>query len=183
VISQRLAELMKGSLAVRSSPGRGCTFTVTLPADALAAVAPAVAHTELALPDARVLQPSGRLLYIEDNPANAELMRGFLVNRPQIELDVQDTATDGLAAARCRPPDLILLDMQLPDLPGLDVLRQLRQDPITAGVPVVVVSASAMADKVAAATAAGAADYLAKPLRLETLLGTLDHWLTSRRTA
>jgi CheY-like chemotaxis protein len=177
VISQRLAELMRGSLSVQSAPGLGCTFAVTLPAQALEASLQIAALCDQAMADAGALQQPGRVLYIEDNAANAELMQGFVAQRPLVDLEVQRTAKDGMAAAWRRQPDIILLDMQLPDLPGLDVLRRLRQHPMTAAVPVVVISASAMADSVAAATAAGAVDYLAKPLRLETLLATLDRCL------
>jgi CheY-like chemotaxis protein len=181
VISQRLAELMRGSLSVQSAPGLGCAFAVTLPARALEAGLQVAALLNQAVADAGGLQQPGRVLYIEDNAANAELMQGFVAQRPLVDLEVQRTAKDGMAAAMRRQPNLILLDMQLPDLPGLDVLQRLRQHPMTAAVPVVVISASAMPDSVAAATAAGAVDYLAKPLRLETLLAALDRCLPAAR--
>jgi signal transduction histidine kinase/ActR/RegA family two-component response regulator len=177
VISQRLAELMRGALSVQSAPGLGCAFAVTLPAQPLDAGVQVAALIDQAMADTGLLQQPGRVLYIEDNAANAELMHSFVAQRPLVDLEVQRTAKDGMAAALRSRPNLILLDLQLPDLPGLDVLRQLHQDPVTAAIPVVVVSASAMADSVAAATAAGAVDYLAKPLRLETLLATLDRCL------
>jgi signal transduction histidine kinase/CheY-like chemotaxis protein len=180
VISQRLAELMHGSLSVQSAPGQGSTFAVTLPAHPLEA-GEQVALLDQAKTEAAASQQPGRVLYIEDDSANAELMQGFVEQRPLVDLEVQRNAEGGLAAAMRRQPDLILLDMQLPDLPGLDVLRRLRLHPTTAAVPVVVISASAMADSVAAATAAGALDYLAKPLRLETLLATLDRCLPAAR--
>jgi CheY-like chemotaxis protein/two-component sensor histidine kinase len=181
VISQRLADLMRGSLSVQSAHGMGCVFAVTLPAQPLEAGAQVATLFDQAMANAGALQQPGRVLYIEDNAANAELMQGFVAQRPMIDLEVQRTAKEGLAAAFRRQPDLILLDMLLPDLPGLDVLRRLRQHPMTGAIPVVVISASAMADSVAAATAAGAVDFLAKPLRLETFLATLDHCLSSTR--
>ncbi len=182
VISQRLAELMQGSLSVRSAPGRGCAFAVRLPAPAEATGVQAQALGEPQSPDAAVLQRPGRVLYVEDNAANAEVMRDFMAQRPLVELDIQRSAQAGLAAALRQPPDLILLDMRLPDLPGLELLGQLKQDPTTAAIPVVVVSATAMADAVAAAIAAGAVDYLAKPFRQGALLATLDRWLSPRST-
>jgi PAS domain S-box-containing protein len=181
VISQRLAELMRGSLSVQSAPGLGCAFAVTLPAQPRQAGVQLAALFDQSMANLDALQQRGRVLYIEDNAANAEVMQGFVAKRPLVDLEVQRTAQDGMAAAVRRQPNLILLDLQLPDLPGLDVLRQLRQHPMTAAVPVVVISASAMADSVAAATEAGAVDYLAKPLRLETLLATLDRCLPEAR--
>ena len=182
VISQRLAELMQGSLSMRSAPGRGCAFVVLLPAPAEAAGLQAQTVSEPQSPDAAVLQRTGRVLYVEDNAANAEVMRDFMAQRPRLELDIQRSAQAGLAAALRQPPDLILLDMRLPDLPGLELLGQLKQDPTTAAIPVVVVSATAMADAVAAAIAAGAVDYLAKPIRQGALLAALDRWLSPRST-
>ena len=155
-------------------------FTIRLPVERLQADTEAVTPTDPPGVSTAMPQRSGRVLYVEDNLANAELMRGFMAQRPLVELDIQRTAQDGLAAALHQRPDIILLDMRLPDLPGLDLLKRLKQDLLTAAIPVVVVSASAMADTVAEASAAGAVDYLAKPLRMATLLATVDRWLSPK---
>ena len=73
--------------------------------------------------------------YVEDNETNVEVMRGILAQRPQVQMEVSVTGLDGLAAVRARPPHLILLDMHLPDISGLELLRHLKADPATADDP------------------------------------------------
>jgi DNA-binding response OmpR family regulator len=109
-------------------------------------------------------------------------MRGMLANRPQIELSVAHNGRDGIAAARQRPPHLILLDIGLPDIDGLQVLRLIRDDPRLARVPVIVVSADTSEDRVDAALTGGASDFLAKPLDLHALLHSVDVQLETRHT-
>jgi CheY-like chemotaxis protein/anti-sigma regulatory factor (Ser/Thr protein kinase) len=177
VICKRLVEGMQGVLSVESVPGKGCKFAVTLPTPAGSLGVPAGGSNSQATAVGQAFQPSGRVLYIEDNLANAELMRGFLSRRQLVELDIQHSAVDGLVSAHRDPPDMILLDLRLPDVPGLDVLNQLQKSPLTASIPVVVVSASVMPDAVSAATAAGAKAFLTKPLEMLPVLTMLDRWL------
>jgi CheY-like chemotaxis protein len=106
----------------------------------------------------------GTLLYIEDNEVNQVLVQEVLSQWQGLNLLVADDAAMGLRLARERAPDLILLDMHLPDMHGVQVLEQLRADTRTAGVPIISFSASAMKDEVAAALAAGAVAYWTKPL-------------------
>jgi CheY-like chemotaxis protein/anti-sigma regulatory factor (Ser/Thr protein kinase) len=174
VISQRLAELMGGSLRARSSSGQGSSFVLTLPR----AVDPDTVRSEvgsLALPEPgyhrRIVH------YVEDNETNVEVMRGILAQRPQVELDVSVTGLDGLVAIRNRRPDLILLDMHLPDISGLELLRHLQTDPDTRAIPVVVVSADALDKQIEVAIEAGAARYLTKPISVAELLGVVDDLL------
>jgi PAS domain S-box-containing protein len=176
VISRRLAEVMGGSLAARSAVGMGSTFTLELPraADPAPRAAPPSADDG----DGDMLG-AGRyrrrlVLYVEDNETNAEVMRGILALRPQVELEVATLGLEGLAAIRARRPSLVLLDMQLPDIDGLELLRHLQADADTADIPVVVVSADATEDRIAQAVAAGATRYLTKPVDVAQLLGTLD---------
>ncbi len=178
VIARRLAELMGGSLQVHSQPGKGSVFTLTLPAPRRSQ--PTTAGS---LEDAgEELYSARRVLYIEDNDTNVELMRGMLGNRPQIELAVAVNGRDGLAAARTRPPHLILLDIGLPDIDGLQVLQLLREDPRLARVPVIVVSAETSTQRIDAALTGGAADFLPKPLDLQALLRAIDVQLETRHT-
>ena len=179
VIAKRLAELMGGSLQVHSQPGKGSVFTLTLPAprklpQAAADTLPGEGDDEL--------YSGRRVLYIEDNDTNVELMRGMLANRPQIDLTVAVNGRDGLAAARARPPHLILLDIGLPDIDGLQVLQLLRDDSRLARVPVIVVSADTSEDRVDAALTGGASDFLPKPLNLHALLHAVDVQLETRHT-
>ncbi|HET9207038.1 MAG TPA: ATP-binding protein [Burkholderiaceae bacterium] len=178
VIAKRLTELMGGSLQVHSQPGNGSVFTLTLPAPRR----PQPTTPDTPLGEADELYSARRVLYIEDNDTNVELMRGMLANRPQIELSVAANGRDGLAAARQRPPHLILLDVGLPDIDGLQVLQLVRQDPRLARVPVIVVSADTSAQHVDAALSGGAADFLPKPLDLQALLHAVDTQLEIRHT-
>ncbi len=180
VISQRLAELMGGSLRARSVPGQGSAFILKLPCSA----DPDTVRSDL---DALVPAPAEyhrRLVhYVEDNETNVEVMRGILAQRPQVELQVSVTGLDGLAAIRARRPDLILLDMHLPDIGGMELLRHLKQDPYTEGIPIVVVSADALAQQIDAAFDAGCTHYLTKPVNVAELLAVLDDLLERIDTA
>ena len=174
VISQRLAELMGGALRAHSVAGQGSAFVLRLPCssdpdtvrsdlDALAPV-PADYHRRL-------------VHYVEDNETNIEVMRGILAQRPQVELQVSVTGLDGLAAIRARRPDLILLDMHLPDINGMELLRHLKSDAHTGGIPVVVVSAEALPQQSDAPFEAGCVRYLTKPVSVAELLAVIDDLL------
>jgi CheY-like chemotaxis protein len=115
--------------------------------------------------------------YIEDNETNIEVMRGILLRRPQIQLQVSTNGLDGLAAVRLQRPSLILLDMHLPDIDGLELLRHLKDDDSLGSIPVVVVSADASAAHVEAALTVGAAQYVTKPVNLTHFLAILDELL------
>jgi PAS domain S-box-containing protein len=174
VITQRLAKLMGGLLRARSLAGEGSTFILTLPC----AIDADTVRSDL---DALVPSPPvyhRRLVhYVEDNETNVEVMRGILAQRPQVEMKVSITGLDGLAAIRAQQPDLILLDMHLPDISGMELLRHLKQDAQTGGIPIVVVSADALAPQIAAAFEAGCDHYLTKPINVAELLTVVDDML------
>ena len=177
VISRRLAELMGGDLHVESQAGHGCTFVFTLP---LAERAPD--RLPLASPP-YAAAPQGsayKVHYIEDNEANIEVMRGVLGLRPQVAMTVSVLGLDGLLAVRRERPDLILLDMHLPDVDGLELLHKLQRDSGLAGIPVVVVSADATTGRMAQVLAAGARHYLTKPVALLPFLAVLDGLLAAK---
>jgi PAS domain S-box-containing protein len=171
VISLRLAELMGGTLHARSSVGLGSTFTLELPR-AAAAPAPHLAD------DDGLVEPAAyrrRVIhYVEDNETNAEVMRGILALRPQVDLEISMLGLDGLAAIRRRRPSLVLLDMQLPDIDGLELLRHLQAGADTSDIPVIVVSADATEARISQAIAAGATHYLTKPVNVPTFLAAVD---------
>jgi PAS domain S-box-containing protein len=171
VISRRLADLMGGRLYARSTPGMGSTFTLELPRATERPARERHDHDDdLPLPAYR-----RRLVhYVEDNETNVEVMRGILALRPQVQLDVSMLGADGLAAIRARRPSLVLLDMQLPDMDGLDVLRALQADEDTSEIPVIVVSADATEARVSQAIAAGASHYVTKPVNVSELLRAMD---------
>jgi CheY-like chemotaxis protein len=128
--------------------------------------------------DDEIIQPAGyrrRLIhYVEDNATNAEVMRGILALRPQIDLEISDRGLEGLKTIRERHPSLVLLDMHLPDIDGMALLRRLQADAETADIPVIVISADATEARVSEAIACGATDYLTKPVNVPTFLAALD---------
>jgi PAS domain S-box-containing protein len=176
VISRRLAEVMGGSLHAESVEGEGSTFVLTLP---VAPTGPGSQDNAPAADPDRPRYNHRRVHYVEDNETNVEVMRGMLAQRPQVALAVSMLGLDGLMAIRAGQPDLILLDMHLPDIDGLELLRQLQRDPECAQIPVVVVSADATPARIEEALAAGARHYLTKPLNLAGFLAVLDDMLES----
>ena len=179
VISQRLAELMGGALRARSTAGEGSSFILTLPR----AEQPDTTSADLDDAQSTSSDYHQRVVhYVEDNETNVEVMRGILSRRPQVRFDVSITGLDGLAAIRAHRPDLILLDMHLPDIDGLELLRHLKADSNTADIPVVVVSADALSAQIAAAMKAGAFQYLTKPVSVSELLSVVDSVLDEAET-
>jgi len=173
VIAKLLAERHGGSLEARSEAGKGSTFRLLLPLTAEKRM-DSVAGS---LDEQEAHYNRRHVLYIEDNEINVEVMRGMLAQRPQIHLVVATTGLDGLAAVRTAPPDLILLDMNLPDISGMALLQHLQADERTAGIPVVVVSADALQAQIDATLEAGAARYLTKPLSVGETLAVIDEEL------
>lgn len=114
------------------------------------------------------------LLYIEDNPVNALLVKELLTRRSDFKLHIAVDGRSGVTQALLIKPELILIDMHLPDMGGLEVLRRLRAEPSLAGVPCIALSANAMPEDIAAALQAGMADYWTKPLDFKAFLTALD---------
>jgi signal transduction histidine kinase/ActR/RegA family two-component response regulator len=180
-LARAFAEAMSGHLTAASTPGEGSVFTVTLPR------APDMAEPS-GLDMARVPQqiapddPGGtaiRVLYIEDNPANIEVVVRFVKTKPGIRLQYAISGPAGLELATQEIPDLILLDLHLPGLHGDEVLRRLRSKPETAGIPVAILSAEASPAIIRYMRANGVIAYLTKPLDLAEL-GRLLDFFTAR---
>ncbi len=179
VISRKLAELMGGSLRAQSVAGEGSTFILTLPR---AAFGDTNLSTGGELPTHPAAYRQRLVHYVEDNETNIEVMRGMLRRRPQVTLTCTMNGLDGLAAIRRERPNLILLDMHLPDIDGLELLRHLKADDSLCAIPVVVVSADATAAHIEAALTAGAAHYVTKPVNLPNFLAILDELLNQMDT-
>jgi PAS domain S-box-containing protein len=170
VLVRQLARLLGGDVDVESASGNGTTFRVTLPAGA--GSPPAAGDGRVPASDDGG-EVRGRVLYVEDNRVNAMLIEQMLARWPGVQVVIADDGAAGLAQAASLSPDVILLDMQLPDMSGLEVLRRLRSQASTNGVSIIALSASALPDEVAAARGAGADDYWTKPVQLEMFLGDM----------
>ena len=120
---------------------------------------------------------SGGILCIEDNAANSRLIERILSQRTNIKLHFAKHGVEGLAHAREHKPKLILLDLNLPDMHGSEVLRQLREDKRTATLPVVVISADATGTQIEKLLSSGARNYLTKPIDVARFLHTVDEIL------
>ncbi len=175
-LSKGLMEAIGGSLDVESVPGEGSTFWLELP---LATITSNFAETELdlTLPSDVESSFSATVLYIEDNIGNVRLLERLLAHRPSITLVTTLRGSEGLALALEHQPDLILLDVHMPDLSGYEVLSSLRRDERTKSIPVVMLSADASHEQVQRFRDAGARDYLTKPLDLQSFLDQLDVYL------
>jgi CheY-like chemotaxis protein len=179
VIARDLVQAMGGRLAVRSATGQGSEFMV----DLLAADAGQPTPADPARgSDLRVrVDVTGRVLCVEDDPASRELISSVLDQRPGIQREIVQTGAACIAAARRQWPNLLLLDLRLPDMPGLDVLKVLRQLNPHLPLQCLVVSADGAADDVAASRAAGADAHLAKPIDPGRLLPIIDRLLARSR--
>ncbi|MGA8863560.1 MAG: ATP-binding protein [Gallionella sp.] len=179
-LSKRLVQLMDGTIGVESTPGNGSTFWVQLP---IAAGHPNEQHHTQPASEARnTAGPISRLewniLCIEDNPANLRLIERILGRREKINLLTASSPGLGLELARAHRPDLILLDINLPDMDGFAVMQCLRENDATRSIPVVAISANSMPKDLARGRAAGFADYLTKPLDVDRLLQVVDDAIT-----
>jgi PAS domain S-box-containing protein len=177
-LSLRLVEAMGGRLWLESSSEEGSTFCVELDGAQSPRAASAIETSHLQpAPSSEI---TARLLYVEDNLANLSLVERLISFRPGWSLLPALQGQLGVELAREHRPDVVLLDLHLPDLSGEEVFRQLRADARTAEIPVIVVSADATARSIDRLRAAGVQGYLTKPLRIDDFLGAVDAALEGR---
>jgi PAS domain S-box-containing protein len=178
-LSKRLAEAMSGELGVACAPGEGCHFWIALPG--CESPGAHITENELTLTPAQGTATARgrrhRILYVEDNLSNLALVQRILARRNDIELIPAMQGGLALALAQSHRPDLVLLDLHLPDMPGEEVLRQLRNTRELAKTPVVVLSADATPGQVERLLALGAHAYVTKPLEVKEFIATLDNVL------
>ncbi len=174
VMSKRLVGLMGGVLGVESSVGVGSVFWCELGAAAApeleAKAQPAVAARAPDQPGA----PVRTLLYVEDNPANLRLVEQLIARRPTIRLLTAVDGNQGIQLARAHQPDVILMDINLPGISGIEALKILRDDPATAHIPIVALSANAMPRDIERGMTAGFFSYLTKPIKVHEFMAALD---------
>jgi PAS domain S-box-containing protein len=177
VVVKKLIEVMGGNCGVDSTVGSGSVFWIELPvADELQL---AEVRNESATLATKVHEPSQQrtLMYIEDNPANLSLVEHIIEGRPDIRLLSAMNGNVGIELAGAHLPDLILMDINLPGISGIDVLRILRSDPLTEHIPIIALSANAIPHDIANAMKAGFFRYLTKPINLYEFMSAIDEAL------
>ena len=178
VVTKRLAELMGGILGVESIVGTGSVFWCELSASAEPQLV--IEPNEAPLFDEPPVPTGARartLLYVEDNPANMKLVEQLIARRPDIQLLTAVDGTLGIAIARTALPTVILMDINLPGISGIEALKILREDPATAHIPVVALSANAMPRDIEMGLSVGFFRYLTKPIKVNEFMGTLNEAL------
>jgi CheY-like chemotaxis protein len=176
-LTRPLVEAMGGTISVTSEFGRGSTFSVEVAsADDAASANGDRFPSDEELAAAATISRTRTVLYVEDNLSNLKLMERVLARKPGIRLVSAMQGSLGVTLARDHLPDLILLDLNLPDMRGEEVLARLHADPATAEVPIVVISADATPGQRARLVDAGASDFITKPFDVDRLLQIVDEY-------
>ncbi len=175
VVTKRLVEMMGGAIGVESEPGVGSVFWIELELTK----APQLerldtAHAVPLLPVAPEGTPLRTLLYVEDNPANLELVEQLIARRPDLRLLSAADGNLGIEFARAYQPQVILMDINLPGISGIDAMKILRADPSTAHIPIIALSANAVPRDIERALEAGFFNYLTKPIKVGQFMDALD---------
>jgi CheY-like chemotaxis protein len=180
-ITRRLMTLMGGKVGVESEPGSGSRFWLRLPLSRAPGVVSDESVGDMAHAPSAPRGSMRTVLYVEDNPANMALVEYLMRRkRPHIRLLSAHTGELGLTLAEAQRPDLIILDVSLPNMDGYEVLGLLRSNPETRDIPVFALSANAMQSDIEQGLAAGFDDYLTKPIDVPRLLRTVDEMLERR---
>jgi CheY-like chemotaxis protein len=165
-ICRRLVDAMGGRIGVQSAPGQGSEFWLELPRASTADQAPAAEPSAPRVPLAPLQLRPATVLCVEDNEVNLVLIEQIMARHPMLRLVTATTATEGRLRARELQPDLMLLDIGLPDMDGHALMALLRQDPLTAHIPTVAVTANALPADIDRAMKSGFDHFLPKPIDL-----------------
>jgi CheY-like chemotaxis protein len=174
-LTKKLVELMEGTIRVESIPKTGTTFWVSL--KRASTNKPMHVDNEPADLSFSAVNTRSKLLYIEDNPANQRLMADIMEDYPTIDLTLAHDAVFGIDIAKAEHPDLIILDINLPGMDGIKACKLLKEDPVTASIPIIALSANAMKSDISKGLDAGFDEYLTKPIDVGELLNTLTRYL------
>ncbi len=174
VVAKRLVELMGGVIGVESTLSLGSVFWFELNSVAEPHVLmEEVGITALALPQVPPGKRLHTLLYVEDNPANLNLVKQIIARHPNIHLLTAADGISGIEIARAARPDVILMDINLPGINGIQALKILREDPLTAQIPVIAISANAMPRDIERGMNAGFFSYVTKPIKVNEFMDAL----------
>ena len=175
VVTKRLVELMEGVLGVESKVGVGSVFWCELTSVAAPQLAAQSNEAETSVPQQLLAGTRmGTLLYVEDNPANLELVKQIIARHPNIRLLTAVNGSSGIEIARESQPDVILMDINLPDISGVEALKILRGDSATKHIPIIALSANAMPRDIEKGLEAGFYRYLTKPINIKEFMDTLS---------
>ncbi len=174
VVTKQLVELMGGAIGVESAVGVGSEFWIELNVDTTPHLAEGNSLPVEWAPQAWENTTLRTLLYVEDNPANLLLVEHIIENHTQLRMRSARDGNQGIALARTHLPDVILMDINLPGMSGIEALKMLRDDPITAHIPVIALSANAMPREIEKGLAAGFFNYLTKPIKVSAFMEALD---------
>lgn len=175
VMVKQIAELHDGQVLVTSEIGQGSTFTVALPYQISASIAPELT-VPFSLPNAKAKNAIMPLiLLVEDNEANIQTFSSYL-NAYEYRVILAKNGQEGVAMAKTHQPDIILMDIQMPVMDGLQATRLIRADPKLATVPIIALTARAMQGDQELCLEAGANQYLSKPVELEQLVGMISQF-------
>ncbi|NRF70894.1 PAS domain-containing protein [Aquincola sp. S2] len=175
-IVRRYVERLRGQIDVDSRPGRGSEFRIWLPQAPLPAIAapPLLPESPRAAAPRPAATPALRVLAVEDNPVNLLLLREVFGMRPALAVELCEDGGSAIERAAAFTPEVVLLDLQLPDMTGVEVMQRLRADPRHARCRYIALSANAMPDDVQAARDAGFDDYWTKPIDVRRFLAAID---------
>jgi PAS domain S-box-containing protein len=183
VVTKRLVEMMGGTIGVESTVGVGSEFWIELIRDVTPQLAAGSTMPAELVPQAQGSAALRTLLYVEDNPANLMLVEQIIAGHPHIHMLSAHDGNLGIALARAHLPDVILMDINLPGISGYQALKILREDPLTAHIPVLAISANAMPRDIEKGLEAGFFRYLTKPIKVNEFMEALNMALELVETA